>query len=197
MVIVNLTVWESIEALKAFAYRGTHRDFFRRRDEWFVEGASRTALWWIPAGTIPTTEDATRRLAFIDAFGRSPYAFEMGRTEPPLVIHRVPLPDGAMVVAELDDEIVGGAAYRRTADTSAVVDRIYVGTQARGMRIGAALVAELEATARLDGMDHLALETRNAALAEMYAKFGFRRQTDTELTKALTKTPSAEPARLA
>ena len=31
MVIVNLTVWESLSALKAFAYRGIHRDFFRRR----------------------------------------------------------------------------------------------------------------------------------------------------------------------
>ena len=69
LVIVNLTVWESLDALKAFAYRGIHRDFFRRRAEWFVEGSSRTALWWLPAGVLPTTDDAKRRLDFIEVFG--------------------------------------------------------------------------------------------------------------------------------
>ena len=52
LIIVNLTVWESLDALKAFAYRGIHRDFFRRRAEWFVEGSTRTALWWMPAGYV-------------------------------------------------------------------------------------------------------------------------------------------------
>ena len=33
LIIVNLTVWNSLTDLKAFAYRGTHRDFFRRRGE--------------------------------------------------------------------------------------------------------------------------------------------------------------------
>ena len=37
LLIVNLTVWESIDALKAFAFHGIHREFFRRRAEWFVE----------------------------------------------------------------------------------------------------------------------------------------------------------------
>ena len=72
LIIVNLTVWESLEALKAFAYRGIHRDFFRRRVEWFVEGSSRTALWWLPAGSLPTTDDAKHRLDFIEVFGSSP-----------------------------------------------------------------------------------------------------------------------------
>ena len=92
--IVNLTVWESLDALKAFAYRGIHRDFFRRRAEWFVPGSTRTALWWTPAGSLPTTDDAKRRLEFIDAFGASPYAFAMGQNQPALVIERV-RPDNA------------------------------------------------------------------------------------------------------
>jgi len=33
--ILNLTVWTSVEALRAFAYQGVHRDYFRRRAEWF------------------------------------------------------------------------------------------------------------------------------------------------------------------
>ncbi len=31
--IVNLTVWESVEALRAFAFQGIHRDYLRRRGE--------------------------------------------------------------------------------------------------------------------------------------------------------------------
>ncbi len=50
LIIVNLTVWESLEALKAFAYRGIHRDFFRRRAEWFVEGSSRYRALVAPCG---------------------------------------------------------------------------------------------------------------------------------------------------
>src|SRR5207344_177422 len=93
LIIVNLTVWESLEALKAFAYRGIHRDFFRRRGEWFVDGASRTALWWVPAGVLPTTDDAKRRLDFIEVFGSSPYAFTMGQNQPALAMEWVGFDD--------------------------------------------------------------------------------------------------------
>jgi hypothetical protein len=79
LVIVNLTVWTSIDALKAFAFHGIHREFFRRRAEWFVEGSTRTAMWWLPTTELPTTDDAKRRLDFVDAFGASPYAFQMGQ----------------------------------------------------------------------------------------------------------------------
>ena len=46
LIIVNLTVWESLDALKAFAYRGIHRDFFRRRDRMVRRGsvADRTVV---------------------------------------------------------------------------------------------------------------------------------------------------------
>lgn len=50
LTIVNLTVWESQKALRDFAYRGLHREFFRRRAEWFEPG-SRAIMWWIEAGT--------------------------------------------------------------------------------------------------------------------------------------------------
>src|SRR5215210_7975076 len=35
LVFVNLTVWESIEALYGFVYRTDHAAFFKRRFEWF------------------------------------------------------------------------------------------------------------------------------------------------------------------
>ena len=192
LIIVNLTVWESLEALKAFAYRGLHRDFFRRRAEWFVEGSSRTALWWMPAGVLPTTDDAKRRLEFIDVFGQSPYAFTMGQQQPVLAMERVGLDDGrvqelrqhldgdlladdsgSVVVAEIDDVPVACGAYRALDDTTAEIRRMYVAQSARGLRIGAAIVAELETGARADGMQRLLLETWPRQL-DALEQFGFR-----------------------
>jgi hypothetical protein len=76
MLIVNLTVWESVEALWQFAYHSRHMDLLRRRREWFERHAeSYLALWWVPAGTIPTTDDAHERLSSLRANGPTPFAF--------------------------------------------------------------------------------------------------------------------------
>lgn len=74
--IINLTVWESIDALADFTYRSGHREFLRRRREFF-EAASQPylCLWWIPEGTIPTIDDAIARLEHLRANGPTPTAF--------------------------------------------------------------------------------------------------------------------------
>lgn len=192
LVIVNLTVWTSMDALKGFAFHGIHRDFFRRRAEWFVEGSTRTAMWWIPATVVPTTDEAKRRLEFIDAFGASPYAFQMGQVHRPLTMRRtcaddadvrqlmslhgdaaeVPTDHDAVVVAEADDEPVAFGWYRTVDATIAEIQRIHVPLAARGMRIGAAIVAELESTARAAGLRRLWLDTVPKQL-EPYERFGF------------------------
>ncbi|MGW1775561.1 DUF3291 domain-containing protein [Streptomyces sp. NPDC002104] len=75
-VIVNLTVWESREALWDFAYRSGHLEAMRRRREWFERHVeAHLALWWIPAGHVPTVEEALERLADLRANGPSPRAF--------------------------------------------------------------------------------------------------------------------------
>ena len=106
--IVNLTVWESVEALRAFAFQGLHRDFLRRRAEWFDPTKSATALWWVPAGRLPTVDDAVRRVAFLDRFGPSPHAFRMvGPAPRPLVVVRTALDDPVAVslIGRLDAEL--------------------------------------------------------------------------------------------
>jgi heme-degrading monooxygenase HmoA len=84
--IVNLSVWENAEALAAFAYRTEHRDYVRRRGEWFLprEGPS-FVLWWIPAGHVPTNAECEARLAHLAAHGPTGRAFDF-RT-------RFPAPD--------------------------------------------------------------------------------------------------------
>ncbi len=81
--IVNLSVWESAEALAAFAYRTEHRAYVRRRLEWFQprQGPS-FVLWWAPAGTIPTGDEGERRLAHLAANGPTPHAFDFATRVP-------------------------------------------------------------------------------------------------------------------
>jgi Domain of unknown function (DUF3291) len=74
--IVNMSVWESIEALWSFVYESGHLDVMRRRREWFSRLAeSHQVVWWLPAGELPTVEEAERRLAALRERGPTPYAF--------------------------------------------------------------------------------------------------------------------------
>lgn len=74
--IVNLTVWESVEALKAYVYRTEHVEFFKRRLEFFEpHDGPHLALWWVPEGHIPTVEEALERLADLAADGPSDRVF--------------------------------------------------------------------------------------------------------------------------
>ena len=77
-VIVNLTVWESIETLRAFAFKSEHLDYLRRRREWFVPYGDLYAVnWWIPVGHRPTVEEARDRLNRLRADGSTPVAFTL------------------------------------------------------------------------------------------------------------------------
>jgi hypothetical protein len=76
-ITINMTVWESIEALAAFAYRNaTHRGVMRRRKEWFDEIPAYLALWWVPAGTIPTLQEGRAKLELIGRLGPTQDAFD-------------------------------------------------------------------------------------------------------------------------
>ena len=74
--LVNVSVWGSLEALRSFAYAGTHLDFLRRRREWFQPLARASlVLWWVPSGHRPALEEAAERLALLDARGPCAMAF--------------------------------------------------------------------------------------------------------------------------
>lgn len=75
-ILVNMSVWESPEALRGFIYRTDHSEFLRRAESWFYKpDKARFALWWVPAGTIPTVEDGIKRLGRLRAKGASAEAF--------------------------------------------------------------------------------------------------------------------------
>ncbi len=76
-IIINVSVWKSIETLENFMYRTFHSDFLKRRKEWFLAyGTAHTAMWWIPEGHIPTMQEAVDKLDHLQKNGASPSAFD-------------------------------------------------------------------------------------------------------------------------
>jgi hypothetical protein len=74
--IVNLTVWESIDALAEFTYRSAHVEFLRRRRDFFETPIQPIlCLWWISEGALPSVDAAIARLAHLRAHGPTPTAF--------------------------------------------------------------------------------------------------------------------------
>jgi hypothetical protein len=73
---INMSVWTSFEALQQFVYRSEHVAPLRERKQWFepIEGPI-LALWWIPAGHIPTVTEAAERLRHLAEHGPTAHAF--------------------------------------------------------------------------------------------------------------------------
>jgi hypothetical protein len=95
-IMVNMSVWESVDDLAAFVYRSGHVDVMRRRREWFERIETYMALWWVPAGHVPTVAEAQERLAHLSEHGPTPRAFTFKARFPS------PEPDAQVVV---DDEL--------------------------------------------------------------------------------------------
>lgn len=76
LIIVNMSVWESVADLKQFVYQSGHMEIFKRRDEWFEKlNSAQMALWWVAKGHIPSIDEAKEKLAQLDKIGESETAF--------------------------------------------------------------------------------------------------------------------------
>ena len=75
-ILINMSVWESIEALFEFTYKSGHTGVFRRRHEWFsaADGAH-LAMWWLRKGRLPRVEQGIARLKYLDRHGPTARAF--------------------------------------------------------------------------------------------------------------------------
>ena len=82
-IMINMSVWESVESLRNFVYRSGHLNVLRDRAQWFEKMADAyLALWWIPAGHIPSIAEAQERLEFRRSFGDTPLAFSFTKIFP-------------------------------------------------------------------------------------------------------------------
>lgn len=83
LILFNLSVWESLEALKSFTYASGHLAVFRDRTKWFERPTqAHLAMWWIPAGHLPTVQEAVARLAFRREHGDTALAFSFANPYP-------------------------------------------------------------------------------------------------------------------
>ncbi|WP_328605513.1 DUF3291 domain-containing protein [Amycolatopsis sp. NBC_00345] len=82
--MLNVSVWESLEALREFTYRGEHADSLKTRRQWFKppRGAP-SVLWWLPAGHLPDVDESMARLGLLNAKGATADAFTFRRSFPP------------------------------------------------------------------------------------------------------------------
>lgn len=86
LLIVNLSVWDSIDALFEFAYRSDHRRVFADRRQWFEKPDGRyQVLWWVEEGHEPSTDEAMSKLELLRETGPSAAAFTFqSRFDPPI-----------------------------------------------------------------------------------------------------------------
>jgi hypothetical protein len=76
MLLVNLSVWETIDSLRNFVYQSAHAPVMRKRRRWFqMHQTSSVVLWWITAGHRPSVEEAFERLMILQRDGPSRQAF--------------------------------------------------------------------------------------------------------------------------
>jgi len=74
--IINMSVWKSIDNLFAFVYRSKHLEIFKRKREWFENMTDQhLAFWHIDDGHQPTLQEAKERLEYLRKHGESDFAF--------------------------------------------------------------------------------------------------------------------------
>jgi hypothetical protein len=85
LILFNLSVWETVEALKNYVYRSQHAEMIKQRRSWFEKfDGYFMALWWIKTGEIPTVEQAKERLEHLQKHGETPFAFTFKKIFPPM-----------------------------------------------------------------------------------------------------------------
>ncbi|MBB5191013.1 hypothetical protein HNQ50_001736 [Silvimonas terrae] len=81
--LVNMSVWQDIDALRHYVYYTAHTQIMSRRREWFERmKEAYMVLWWVKAGHIPTTQEAKVRLDCLRQHGPTAYAFTFKQAWP-------------------------------------------------------------------------------------------------------------------
>lgn len=82
-VIVNMSVWESIDALREFTYQSQHLTVFRERRKWFEKMTTpHYCLWWVPMGHRPKVAEGREKLEHYVRCGSTPEAFWFSEWHP-------------------------------------------------------------------------------------------------------------------
>lgn len=154
-VLFNLSVWESVDHLKRYTYSAGHAQVFRSRADWFEKPTkAHLAMWWIPAGHIPTIDEACERLDYRRAHGDTPAAFSFQSLAPS---PDVPAADPAPPTVDLDGRVFVPGANTPNGDADAATrfeyrqrgERVWATYRGGRVRFGS-LVAVGDRQGRLD-----------------------------------------------
>jgi hypothetical protein len=75
-ILVNMSVWESLESLREYVYKSQHLEVFRDRAKWFQKmDKPHYCLWWVPTGHIPTVKEGRGRLEHYQTHGATAFSF--------------------------------------------------------------------------------------------------------------------------
>jgi hypothetical protein len=75
-IAVNLSVWESVDALERFVWATVHKQIYSRKGDWFEKLATpHFVMWPVAAGHIPDLAEAMERLEYLRVCGDSDFAF--------------------------------------------------------------------------------------------------------------------------
>ena len=78
-VIVNMSTWRDVDALRQYVYKSAHVEILKRKREWFTRmGEAHMALWWVPEGHEPNLAEAAGRLEHLRKYGATAEAFTFG-----------------------------------------------------------------------------------------------------------------------
>jgi hypothetical protein len=81
LALANISLWRSVDALRAFTYTGRHGTALRRRREWFEPAAGPAyVLWWVVDGHRPDFVEGQTKLAHLAAHGPTAQAFNFSTT---------------------------------------------------------------------------------------------------------------------
>ncbi|MDH5377654.1 MAG: DUF3291 domain-containing protein [Gammaproteobacteria bacterium] len=82
-ILLNMSVWTSVEALHKFVYSGEHLDVLKQGAKWTqrIKGDS-TVLWWIRNYDFPSDRDAKARMDHLWAHGATEFAFTFAKPFP-------------------------------------------------------------------------------------------------------------------
>lgn len=76
-IVVNLTVWDSVENLRHYVWNTLHKHFLTRKGEWFEKlDRAHLVMWWIPVGHRPGLDEARATLEQLRCSGASDQAFD-------------------------------------------------------------------------------------------------------------------------
>lgn len=76
MIIINMSVWESVESLRNYVYKSAHAGVMKQGEKWFDKlDRPQVVLWWIPAGHIPTPQEAKEKLNHLAEHSETKEAF--------------------------------------------------------------------------------------------------------------------------